>query len=332
MKRIWLAILAMLAASTAWAQQPLWSQPKYAAIVVDATDGQVLYERRADLARHPASITKVMTLMLAFDAVERGDLKLSDSVVMTANAHAQPPSKLGLLVGQSIPVEDAIRVIAVKSANDVAVALAERIAGNEAAFVTRMNAKAKALGMTGTNFANASGLPNPAHYTTARDLATLAMAMLKQHPRDYAYFSTPAVTWAGKVMQNHNHLLGQVPGVDGIKTGYTVASGYTLAASAVRGGRRLIAVVLGSPTGRERDGNVSDLLNAGFSVVEARRWGGNMTIARALGEAEDGVVRLATRAPDTIGDLIASHGPIGSARAQGAPMSPAQPALSFQRP
>lgn len=282
---------------------PLWTQPRYAAIVVDATTGETLYERRADMARHPASITKIMTLMLVFDAIDRGELRLDDSVPMTAEGHRQPPSKLGLRIGESIPVADAIRVIAIKSANDVAVALADRIAGNEQAFVERMNARARSLGMTGTHFANASGLPNVNHYTTARDLAALSMALFREHAREYAYFSQQYYSWRGQTMENHNHLLGRVPGVDGIKTGYTAASGYTLAASATRDGRRLIAVVLGSPSGSMRDANVTSLLDAGFTVLQSRRFGAPITVARALGEAEEGAVARS----DLIGDIIGRH-------------------------
>lgn len=262
----------------------LWEQPRYAAILVNANSGEVLYERRADLARHPASITKVMTLYLAFDAMGRGQLRPGEAIPISAHAASQPPSKLGLRAGQSLPVEDAVRVIAVKSANDIAVALAECLGGSEAAFVRMMNAKAAALGMVNTHFVNASGLPDPAHVTTARDLATLSRALLRDHADRYAYFSQPDFAWRGKLMMNHNHLLGLVDGVDGIKTGYTASSGYTLAASAIRGGQRLIAIVLGSPTGRLRDANVADLLDAGFGVLRDRLSGGRMTVSQALGE------------------------------------------------
>lgn len=262
----------------------LWEQPRYAAILVNADNGEVLYERRADLARHPASITKVMTLYLAFDAMAKGELRPGEPILISTHAASQPPSKLGLHPGQSLPVEDAVRVIAVKSANDVAVALAERLGGSEAAFVRMMNAKAAALGMANTHFVNASGLPNPAHVTTARDLATLSRAMLRDHADRYAGFSAPDFAWRGRLMMNHNHLLGLVDGVDGIKTGYTVSSGYTLAASAIRGGQRLIAIVLGSPTGRLRDANVTELLDAGFGVLRDRIGGGRRTVAQMLGE------------------------------------------------
>ncbi len=300
-RTVFTAALLALATLPAHAQG-LWEQPRYAAIVVDPSDGEVMYERRADLARHPASITKVMTLFLAFDALQQRRLRLTDMVEITPDAARQPPSRLGLKAGQSLPVEDAIRVIACKSANDVAVALADRLGGSEPAFVAMMNAKAARLGMTHTNFANASGLPNANHYTTARDLATLSAALFREHADRYAYFSQQEFAWRGKLMPNHNHLLGRVPGVDGIKTGYTALSGYTLAASAMRDGRRLIAIVLGSPTGAMRDANVSQLLEAGFGVLKDRVMGRRTTIAAALGETSEA-------APgDPIGAMIAGWG------------------------
>ena len=299
-----LVTVAGLVAAMPTRAQGLWDVPRYAAIVVDPASGEVLYERRADLARAPASITKIMTLFLAFDALKAGTLTLSDNVEITPEAARQPPSKLGLRSGQSLPVEDAIRVIACKSANDVAVALADRLAGSQAAFVAQMNAKAAALGMAHTHFMNASGLPNAQHYTTARDLATLSAALLSVHADRYAFFSQQEFAWRGRLMPNHNHLLGRVPGVDGIKTGYTAAAGYTLAASAVRGGRRLIAIVLGSPTGAARDANVAELLDAGFGVLGERLLGHATTIAARIGE-------VAEAAPgDPIGAMIAGWGKV----------------------
>ena len=198
-------------------------------------------------------------------------------------------------------------MIACKSANDVAVALADRLAGSEPAFVAMMNAKAAQLGMAHTHFANASGLPDAQHYTTARDLATLSAALFRDHAESYAYFSQQEFAWRGRVMPNHNHLLGRVPGVDGIKTGYTASSGYTLAASAMRDGRRLIAIVLGSPTGALRDANVAQLLEAGFGVLKDRVTGHETSIAAMLGEG-------APLAPgDPIGAMIAGWGKTPSA-------------------
>ena len=287
------AIALAIGAATAMpaaAQSPLvslYDTPKYAAILVDAKTGEVLYSRRADAERHPASITKVMTLYLAFEALARGDLHLDDRVLMSNHAAAQAPSKLGLRKGESIGVDDAIRVIATKSANDVAVALAEKLGGSEPHFAQLMNDKARELGMRETHFANATGLPEPTHITTARDIALLSMSVLKKYPKYYTYFSQQEFDWGKQKIANHNHLLGKLPGCDGIKTGYTVAAGYTLAASAIRDGRRLIAVVLGGPSTVARDGNVSALLDAGFDVLKRRANGERATVAASLDEPND---------------------------------------------
>lgn len=265
----------------------LYDHPKYAAILIDPVSKEVLYSRRADLPRYPASITKVMTLYMAFEALDAGKLKLSDPVVMSRHAASQPPSKLGLPVGQSITVEQAIHMIAVKSANDVAAALAEKIAGSESAFAAQMTGKARSLGMMNSFFANASGLPNPAHVSTARDIATLSMAIMRDFPGHYSYFSQQVYTLNTQVFRNHNKLLGRMPGVDGIKTGYTRAAGFTLAASAMRNNKRLIAVVLGGPSTMARDDNVAALLDAGFDVLDQRARGQWLTVAANLNEPND---------------------------------------------
>lgn len=262
----------------------LVSVSKYAAILVDADSGEVLYARNPDEARHPASITKVMTLYLTFDALERKELKMSDKVYFSANAAAQPPSKLGVPRGGWITVEQAVRALTTKSANDVAVALAERLDGSEVVFARAMTEKAKALGMNSSAFFNASGLPNAAHHTTARDLATLSKALIRDFPQYYPYFSEQQFNFQGTVMPNHNKLLGKFVGLDGIKTGYTNASGFTLAASAVRDGRRLIAVVLGAPTSAARNNNIEALLASGFDVLKKRRQGEHLTVAMSMNE------------------------------------------------
>ncbi|MGB7406730.1 MAG: D-alanyl-D-alanine carboxypeptidase family protein [Pacificimonas sp.] len=258
--------------------------PKYAAIVVDVDTGEPLYEHKADAARHPASITKVMTLMLAFDALDAGDIKMDDRVVFSRHAASQPPSKLGLGTGGWIKVEEAIRLLATKSANDVAVALGEHIAGSELAFAQKMTEKARDLGMDATAFYNASGLPNPAHSTTARDLAKMSAALIDTYPHYYAFFSQQSYNYYGKVFPNHNRLLGKLVGLDGIKTGYTRASGFTLAASAQREGKRIVAIVLGAPSSKARNANIKELINAGFDVLRQRRQGRTTSIARLMGE------------------------------------------------
>lgn len=256
--------------------------PRYAAILIDPATQEVLYANGADRIGHPASITKIMTLFIAFDEISAGRLKLTDRVPISRFAASQRPSRLGLAPGRSIAVDDAIRVIAVKSANDIAVALAEKIGGTEANFAAMMTRKARALGMKNTVFVNASGLPDKRHVTTARDLALLSDALIRRHPRDYAYFSQKKFEYEKMQLTNHNKLLGKLPGMDGIKTGYTVDAGFTLAASAMRNGRRLIAVVLGEPSLAARDRDVTALLNTGFTVLERRALGRPTTVAAEL--------------------------------------------------
>jgi D-alanyl-D-alanine carboxypeptidase len=206
-----------------------------------------------------------MTLYLVFDALDSGKLKLSDKMPVSKAASRAQPSKLGLKAGSTIKVEDAIRALVTKSANDVAIVIAEKLGnGSEAKFVTKMNAKAKELGMASTTFRNASGLPDKKQVTTARDMALLAEAVYVDHKNRYNYFSLSSFTWAKRKYANHNELLKKVDGVDGIKTGFTNASGYNLMASAERNGRRVIAVMMGGTTGRSRDQHVADLLEAAF--------------------------------------------------------------------
>jgi len=285
-----LFVLAVLAAPVASAVKPAVAAPadsaKYAAIVVDANTGEVLYARRADSPRYPASITKVMTLYLAFEALSTGKLKPNDLIVMSPRAAAQPPSKLGLHPGETITVDDAIRALAIKSANDVAVAVAEKIGGTESRFAALMTLKAQELGMTQTRFVNAHGLPDSRQLSSARDIAILSRAVMRDYPQYYAYFSQRTWTFRGREMRNHNGLLHRMPGVDGLKTGFTNASGYNLAASAVRDNRRLITVVLGGASTRSRDDHVADLLNVGFDVMRRRERGEIITVAQSMFEPQ----------------------------------------------
>ena len=276
--------------------------PKYAAIVVDANTGEVLYQRRADAQRFPASITKIMTLYLTFEALETGRLHLTDRVPFSSWARGQAPSKLGVQPGETISVNEAIEAIAVKSANDVAVAMAERIGGTEAHFAQLMTLRAQELGMTGTRYVNANGLPDSRQITTARDIAILSRAVMRDYPQDYHYFNTRAITWHGQTTQNHNHLMNRMPGMDGLKTGYTNAAGFNLAASAVRGGRRLIAVVLGGSSTAARDNNVEDLMDAGFDVMSRRAHGQpNITLASVLDAPTDDAAGPVIRTPTEMG-------------------------------
>jgi D-alanyl-D-alanine carboxypeptidase (penicillin-binding protein 5/6) len=279
--------LTSAAAGTSARAQSLYNQARYAAIVVDAATGEVLYARRADQQRYPASITKVMTLYLVFEALATGRLSLNDQVVLSRHAANQAPSKTSLRAGQSLSVDEAIRVVSTKSANDIAVALAEKLGGTEQRFAALMTLRAQELGMTNTRFVNASGLPDTRQISTARDIAVLARATMRDYPQYYSYFGLKSTNFRGQTIMNHNRLLLRMPGMDGLKTGYINASGFNLAASAVRDGRRLIAVVLGGASTAQRDENVEDLLSAGFDVLAKRKLGQNITIAASMREPDD---------------------------------------------
>ncbi len=241
--------------------------PPYADIVVDANSGQVLHASNADALRHPASITKVMTLYLLFEQLEAGKLKLDSRMAVSAHAAAQSPTKLELHAGQTIAVDDAIKGMVTKSANDAAVVVAEAIGGSEDNFGRLMTRKAHALGMTRTVYVNASGLPNDEQLTTARDQAILGRAIQERFPKYYHYFSLPSFRYHGEAMRNHNHLLGRVQGVDGIKTGYTHDSGFNLITSVHRNGRHIVAVVMGGSSGGSRDARMRELIEA--HIVQA---------------------------------------------------------------
>jgi D-alanyl-D-alanine carboxypeptidase len=245
--------------------------PAYASIVVDANSGAVMQSSNADSPRHPASLTKIMTLYLLFERLEAGKIKLTTEMPVSEHAAAQAPSKLGLKPGESIAVGTAIRAIVTKSANDVAVVVAEALAGNELDFAKQMTAKAQALGMMHTSYHNASGLPDDKQLTTARDQAILARAIQDRFPKFYHYFSTRTFTFRGKEMRNHNHLLGRIDGVDGIKTGYIHESGFNIITSVRRGNRHLVAVVFGGRTASARDARVISLINNNINVAAAKR-------------------------------------------------------------
>jgi len=243
------------------------AQEKYASIVINAETDEVLHARFADARRYPASLTKVMTLYMLFDAIEAGDIRLNERLRVSATADRQPASDLGVKAGSTIKVEDAIYALVTKSANDVAVVVAERIGGTEERFSTLMTVKARALGLTNTSFFNASGLPDERQVTTARDMAKLAEALLENHGDYYHYFSNPRFSWGRKIYRNHNKLLGTVDGVDGIKTGYTRASGFNLMASAERDNTRIIAIMLGGNSSRSRNTHVTELIEAAYDSL-----------------------------------------------------------------
>lgn len=291
-----------------------------AAIVVDAKSSQVLYAQRADTAIYPASLTKLMTLYLLFEAIEQGRLKLDDRLAVSERAAQMPPSRLGLRAGDTIRVEDAIRALIVKSANDVAVVVAEALGGSESGFARAMTEKARALGMDRTTFVNASGLPDGRQQTTVRDLATLARRLMTDFPQFYAHFSAPQFRWNGRLHRTHNRLIGRYPGADGLKTGYIRASGYNLAASAARGSRRVIVVYVGGPTAAQRDREVARLLDLGFNRLAsepvvamgppvARPEHGSTAVASAAESGETASRRAGSRAQVASVDVAAEAVP-----------------------
>jgi D-alanyl-D-alanine carboxypeptidase len=244
--------------------------PPTSSIVVDGNTGAVLHASNADSLRHPASLTKIMTLYLLFERLEAGRLKLDTQLKVSEHAADQAPTKLGLKPGATIAVEDAIKAVVTKSANDAAVAIAENLGGDEDSFAKLMTEKAHALGMSRTTYVNASGLPDDDQNTTAQDQALLGRAIQERFPRYYKYFSTEEFVYRGHAMRNHNHLLGVVGGVDGIKTGYTRASGFNLVTSVHRDGRFIVAVVLGGRSAYERDARMRDLINAHIKEASLR--------------------------------------------------------------
>jgi D-alanyl-D-alanine carboxypeptidase len=263
-------------------------------MVVDAKTGKVLHAVNEHALRHPASVTKVMTLYLLFEQLERGKMALDTELKVSTHGASQPPSKLGVRPGGTIEVEDAIKALVTKSANDVAVVVAENLGGSEEAFAEQMTRKARALGMTSTRYRNASGLPDPEQITTARDLTILGRAIQERFPKQYRYFQTRVFNYGRAAYRNHNKLLGRVEGVDGIKTGFTRASGFNLLTSAKSGERHIVAVVLGGRSGGTRDAAMASLVNASLP----RAYAGARTapmIAEASDRPRPAVISEATR-------------------------------------
>ncbi|WP_027166249.1 D-alanyl-D-alanine carboxypeptidase [Mesorhizobium sp. WSM3224] len=248
------------------------------AIVVDAKTGKVLYSADANGRRYPASLTKMMTLYLTFEALAKGRISTNTPVPFSAHASAEAPTKLGVRAGGSVPVETAILSIVTKSANDSATALGEMLGGSEDNFARMMTAKARQLGMNGTVFRNANGLPDPGQFTTAHDMAMLGIALREHYPQYYGYFSQRSFLYGRQRINGHNRLLGRIKGVDGIKTGYTRASGYNLVSSVADGDRRLVAVVMGGASGRSRDNQMAALINTYLPRASTR--GGGDLIAK----------------------------------------------------
>ncbi|HEU0223106.1 MAG TPA: D-alanyl-D-alanine carboxypeptidase family protein [Paracoccaceae bacterium] len=239
----------------------------YAAIVIDARNGAVLHARNADSRLHPASLTKMMTLYLVFEALQAGRLDLDQKVTISRHAASQPPSRIGLRAGQKAVIRDLIRAAAIKSANDAATALAEAVAGSEREFARMMTARAAALGMRNSSFRNANGLTASGHFSSARDMAVLGRRLFYDFPDYYNLFGRQEAPALGRTIRNTNRLLTSYSGADGIKTGYTRAAGYNLVASAERDGKRVIAVVFGGRSSRDRNQKVADLLDLGFDAA-----------------------------------------------------------------
>jgi D-alanyl-D-alanine carboxypeptidase len=260
--------------------------PAFSAIVVDENTGKTLYSVSEDGLRHPASITKVMTLYLLFEQLDRGALTLRTEIPISQHAAAQAPSKLGLPPGDTISVEDAIKAIVTRSANDIAVAVAEAVGQTESNFADLMTRKAHELGMTNTAYVNASGLPDDRQITTARDLAILGHAMQERFPRYFHYFSLSRFAYDGEIIGNHDHLLGRVDGVDGIKTGYTRASGFNLLTSVHHDGRSLIAVVMGGRSAAGRDRIMENLIADHIAEASTARAATRIAEAETAARAE----------------------------------------------
>jgi len=288
LRRGLLSLMLIVALAVVPTTSPLVAQSsentRYAAIVVDAETGEVLFARHADSRRYPASITKVMTLYLAFEALTEGKVKLDDVITVSSRAASQPPSKLGLAAGQTITLDDAMKATAVRSANDMAMAIAEHVGGSQDRFAARATLKARELGMTQTRYVNPNGLPDARQVSSARDLAILARAVMRDYPQYYRYFGLHDWVYEGREYRNTNGLLRSEYGYDGLKTGYTNASGYNLAASAVRDGRRLITIVLGGRSTASRNSHVSALMETGFEVERLRRAGQPIQVAQTFFE------------------------------------------------
>lgn len=318
-----IALTLAAAFITATSVQTAKADPKYAGIVIDAKTGKVLYGEDPDGLRYPASLTKMMTLYLTFEALNTGRISLDSKVPVSANAAKEPPSKLGVRAGGSITVEQAILALVTRSANDMATALGEYIGGSEDRFARMMTAKARALGMTRTTYRNANGLPNTAQMTTARDQARLGVALRQHFPQYYGYFSTRTFNFGKQVIGNHNRLVGTVKGVDGIKTGYTRAAGSNLATSAQIDGRSIVAVVLGGRSSAARDATMRKLVAT--YLPQASRGGNSNLIAQTRSAPVEEPVAVAAAVPSVAvaaTDSGLPHaGPVPQTRYEEAPVT-----------
>jgi D-alanyl-D-alanine carboxypeptidase len=326
--------LCVIAATGLLGSLPATAQnaPVFEWILLDAETGQVLSEQNADVTTPPASLTKMMTLYLTFEQLNQGTIRLDQQFYVSAEAASRAPSKLALTPGDSVPVRDLILGVVTKSANDAASVVAEGLAGSEANFVQYMNSKARQLGMQQTWYRNASGLPDPAQRTTARDVARLALALYHQFPREYRYFATREFDFRGEIVKSHNHLLDWYQGADGIKTGYVNASGFNLAASAVRDGRRLIGVIMGGRSWHSRDQQMASLLDQGFAVLAAGRPvqpASTALVAAAAPPAAAPAPPPAAPAPPAAAVMAAAPAPPAAVAAP--PAAPAETAAAQQK-
>jgi D-alanyl-D-alanine carboxypeptidase len=305
--------------------------PAFASIVVDANSGSTMAASNADSIRHPASLTKIMTLYMLFERLEQGKLKLDSEMEVSEHASEQAPTKLGLRPGQTLRVEDAIKALVTRSANDAAVVIAEAIGGEEEDFARMMTKKARALGMSKTVYRNASGLPDSQQVTTARDQAILGRAIQDRFPRYYRYFSTTSFAYRGRVIRNHNKLLGRVEGVDGIKTGYTRASGFNLVSSMKRGNRHIVAVVLGGRSGGSRDAIMRNLLAEHVASASTKRTVAAIT-ERDGGAANTEVAEAKPATRPAAAPLVQVQGAVQTAAALPEPTPPPAPRAPAPQP
>jgi D-alanyl-D-alanine carboxypeptidase len=318
---------------------------QFSSIIVDGNSGATLSANSPDGIRHPASLTKIMTLYLLFERLDAGKMKLDTEMDVSAHASEQAPTKLGLRPGQTIKVEDAIKGLVTRSANDAAVVIAEAIAGDEDDFAKLMTRKARALGMTRTVYRNANGLPNDEQVTTARDQATLGRAIQDRFPRYYRYFATTVFNYRGQSIRNHNRLLGNVEGVDGIKTGYTRSSGFNLVTSMRRGNRHLVGVVLGGHSGGSRDAIMRNLLAENLekgattrtvaAITERNSTDTNVDVAEApfaSRQAEPVQVASAEPPPAATRSIAPAKPSLMAAAAAALPPPPAKPEQSKFEP
>ena len=302
--------------------------PAFSSIIVDGNSGATLSANNPDASRHPASLTKIMTLYLLFERLDAGKIKLDSEMQVSEHASEQAPTKLGLRPGQSIRVEDAIKGLVTRSANDAAVVIAEAIGGDEDEFAKLMTRKARALGMSRTVYRNASGLPDDDQVTTARDQSTLGRAIQDRFPRYYRYFSTTSFNYHGHSISNHNHLLGSVEGVDGIKTGYTRASGFNLVTSMRRGNRHLVGVVMGGRSGGSRDAIMRNLLAENLEKAATKRTVAAITERNASDANADVAEAEAESRPS---QTVQVQGAIQVASTEPAAQPPARPAAPGSR-